>query len=227
MAKIRVLIADDHAVVRAGLRLLINGQPELEVVGEAANVQETLSKTHELSPDVLTMDLAMPGGSGIKTIERLRQECPLTRVLVLTMHKETSYLNAALAAGAFGYVIKSAADTELLAGIRAVYRGRTMVDLDLSETQRPNALGCQTASKSVGSGAALSKREREVLELLAQGYTNQQAADRLFVSVKTVETYRARVAEKLGLRSRADIVRYAVEMGILGPDTLPLNNAVS
>lgn len=207
MAKIRVLIADDHAVLRSGLRLLINAQPDMEVAGEAASSHEVLAKTRAAGADVLILDLTMPGGGAIKVIERLRRECPDTRVLVLTMHDDAAYLRAVLAAGGSGYVVKTAADAELLTAIRAVAGGRTFVDLSLGD----DGLGQP-------GPAGLSPREREVLALLARGHTNQEVADRLFLSVKTVETYRARSADKLGLRTRADLTRYAMGAGMLGPD---------
>ena len=221
MAKIRVLIADDHAVLRAGLRMLINAQPDLEVVGEAANAREALTQAKALTPDVLTLDLSMPGGGSVKTIERLRQECPRTRVLVLTMHDDAAYLRAVLAAGGSGYVVKSAADAELLTALRAVARGRTFVDLDLDPLQAPLTLGQDATRPNSPGGQALSRRENEVLELLAQGLTNKEIAERIFLSVKTIETYRARLMEKLGLRTRADLVRYALEMGLLTSNKKP------
>ena len=220
MAKIRVLIADDHAVLRAGLRLLINAQPDLEVVAEAASAPEVVKQAAAAAPDVVTLDLSMPGGSGVQTIERLRQECPRVRVLVLTMHDDPAYLRAVLAAGGAGYVVKTAADTELLTAIRAVAQGRTFVDLNLSGGQVQAVLGGGGGRRAAGLDQ-LSPREREVLGYLAQGHTHQQIADRLFLSVKTVETYRARIADKLGLRTRADVVRYAVEVGLLGAGKVP------
>ena len=217
MASIRVLIADDHAVLRAGLRMLIGAQPDLEVVGEAADGDAALRKALETRPDVVLMDITMPGSGGLKAIERIREECPKTRVLVLTMHDVPAYLRSALAAGASGYVVKSAADSELLSAIRSVHRGRTVLDPALAATVVQSALG----KRAVGSQAGvpvnpLSPREREVLDLVAQGYTNQQIADRLGLSIKTVETYRTRLVEKLGLRSRADLVRYALDSGLFG-----------
>lgn len=219
MSKIRVLIADDHGVLRAGIRLLIDSQADMEVVGEAANCHDAARLTRELTPDVLTMDLTMPGSS-IKTIERLREVCPLTQIVVLTMHDEASYLRSALAAGCSGYVAKSGADSELLSAIRAVHRGRIFVELAHQQGMVPTLLGDAGPHRRGKEGDALSdlsRRERQVLELLGQGYTNQEAADRLFLSVKTVETYRSRISEKLGLRSRADFVRLAVELGLIGP----------
>ncbi len=210
MAKTRVLIADDHAVLRAGLRMLLNAQADMQVVGEASSAREALELALETRPDVMTLDLSMPGGSSVKIIEKLRTECPQTRVVVLTMHDDPAYLRTVLAAGGSGYVVKTAADSELLTAIRAVARGRTFVDLDMAK---------HSAVPTTGDASALSQREREVLNQLAQGHTNQEIADRLYLSVKTVETYRSRIATKLGLRSRADIIRYAMETGILGSDS--------
>jgi two-component system, NarL family, response regulator NreC len=217
--KIRVLIADDHGVLRAGLQLLINAQLDMEVVGQAATNHEALLAVQKTRPDVLIQDLTLSDGSGVPTIARVRQECPQTRVLVLTVHDDAAYLRAAFAAGAVGFVVKTAADTELLSAIRAVSQDRIFVDLKSSPSFLQAARGVAAASpkRAPPDDSALSRREREVLELLAQGHTNQEAADRLFLSVKTVETYRTRVAEKLGLRTRADLVRYAVEMGLLRP----------
>jgi two-component system response regulator NreC len=162
----------------------------------------------------------MPGGGGLKILERLRQACPQTRVLVLTMHEDPSYLRAALAAGAAGYVAKSAVDAELLAAIRSVAQGRTFVTITLSDRGTHQVLGDQptrTESPPRVPVKLLSSREQEVLKLLARGYTNKEVGTRLCLSVKTIETYRARLADKLGLRSRADLTRYALEVGLLDP----------
>ena len=220
MAKIRVLIADDHPIVRAGIRMLINPQPDMEVVGEAADGHEALHQARQAKPDVLTLDLTMPGGGGLKTLDDLRQECPQTRVLVLTMHEDPSYLRAALAAGGSGYVVKSAVDAEFLAAIRSIAQGRTFVTITLSERGTHQVLGDQptrTDSAPRAPVKLLSSREQEVLKLLGQGYTNKEVGTQLHLSVKTIETYRARLADKLGLRSRADLTRYALEMGLLDP----------
>lgn len=221
MAKIRVLIVDDHAIVRAGLRMLINPQPDMEVVGEAADGHEALCQARAANPDVLTLDLTMPGGGGLKTLERLRQACPHTRVLVLSMHEDPSYLRASLAAGASGYVAKSAVDGELLAAIRSVAQGRTFVTMNLGDNGTHQVLGDQPTHTELPprpSVKLLSPREQEVLKLLAQGYTNKEVGTQLCLSVKTIETHRARIVDKLGLRSRADLTRYALEMGLLDPD---------
>jgi two-component system response regulator NreC len=214
MARIRILIADDHAVLRTGLRMLIGSQRDLDVVGEASDGDEAVRKAAALRPDVALVDISMPGSGGIKAIERIREAAPATRVLVLTMHDMPAYLRAALAAGAAGYVVKRAADSALLAAIRDVHRGRTVLDPALAASVVQSGLRRRGATTSPAT--PLSQREREVLELVAQGYTNQQIADHLGLSVKTVETYRARLVEKLGLQSRAELVRYALDSGLFG-----------
>jgi DNA-binding NarL/FixJ family response regulator len=173
------------------------------------------------------MDLTMAGGGGIKAIERMRQACPQVRVLVLTMHDDLAYLRSALAAGGSGYVVKKAADSELLSAIRAVYRGHMFVDLASGGTIAQDALAnpaSRDAARQGGAKTLLSQREQEVLVMLAQGSTYQQIADHLHLSVKTVETYRSRIAEKLELHGRADVVRYALQIGIQGPEIFTQNS---
>jgi two-component system, NarL family, response regulator NreC len=218
MPKIRVLIADDHAVLRAGLKMLVNSQADMQVVAEAGTFADTIRNAAVVKPDVITLDLTMPDASGVEKIEQVCHECPGAKVLVLTMHDDPAYLRAALSAGARGYVVKKAADTELLGAIRAVHSGRAFVDLDLHGARAESVLVPAAKSGEAESGAGkdtLSDRERTVLERLAQGHTNQVIAQQLDVSVKTVESYRARLLRKLGLRTRADIIRYAVETGLL------------
>ena len=205
--KIRVLLADDHAILRAGVRMLLEAQPDMTVVAEAADGEEAIRQATGTRPDVAVVDLTMPGMTGVETLERLRREVPATRLLVLTMHDDPGYARLALAAGASGHVIKDAESGELLSAIRAVHRGRTFVQV-----------GNETAPLDPPRPAApaLSPRERQVLELLAHGHTNREVADRLSLSVKTVETHRARLSDKLGLHSRADLVRLAIDLGLLG-----------
>ncbi len=216
MRPIRLLIVDDHPVFCAGLRLLLDGQPDIHVVGAAAHCQEALHLARDLAPDVVTMDLSIPIVGGIKIIERLRREKIPLRVLVLTMHDNPAYLRAALAAGADGYLLKTAGIREVADAIRAVHAGRRVVDPALA-SEAPTTGPATALPRAAGTDAPieLSQREEEVLVFVAQGHTNQQIADRLFLSVKTVETYRARVGKKLGLRNRADFVRYAIETGRL------------
>lgn len=217
MGKMKVLLVDDHAVLRSGLRMLINSQSDAEVVGEASDAREGLQKARELQPDIAVVDLTMPGVGGMKLIEQIRHEVPVTRVIVLTMHDDPAYVRAALAAGANAYVAKTAVDDELLSAIRATFRGRTFVNVNMHDASASSLL---TPSKEGAStaGDLLSPREREVLKQLALGHTNQEIADMLFLSVKTIETYRSRLSEKLGFRTRAEMVRYALDMGIIGVD---------
>ena len=215
MGRIRILIADDHAVLRSGLRMLIGSQRDLEVVGEASDGDEAVRKVSTLRPDIALVDISMPGSSGIKAIERIREASPGTRVLVLTMHDDAAYARAALAAGASGHIVKDVEAAELLAAIRAIYRGGTVVHLTREGGAVADAI---TAPDEPGARAGhdlLSDRERQVLVLVAQGHTNREVADRLLLSVKTVETYRARLSDKLGLRTRAEIFRFALQEGLL------------
>lgn len=215
MAKIRVLVADDHAVLRSGLRLLINLQSDMQVVGEAGSHDEALRLARELKPDVLTLDLTMPGGTGVKVIETLSRECPKTRVVVLTMHDDAAYFRVVMAAGAAGYVVKQSADTELLDAIRCVAKGKTFAQVQLAAaSDRPPFMSGQPKGPA-SLISTLSEREREVLTMVAQGHTNQAVADRLDLSVKTVESYRARLMTKLGLNNRAELTRLAIEAGLL------------
>lgn len=204
--RIRVLIADDHAIVRGGIRLLLEAEDDLGVVGEAADGVEAVRLARDADPDVVLLDLSMPGPGGTRVIAAIRRQAPRTRVLVVTMHEEDAYVRSALDAGAAGYVVKHVDGSALIAAIRSVHRGRILVNIS-----RP--ADSPTAAPSV----PLSRRERQVLMLLAQGHSNRSVADRLELSVKTVETYRTRLGNKLGLRTRADLFRYSVETGILEP----------
>jgi two-component system, NarL family, response regulator NreC len=219
--KIRVLIADDHAVLRAGLTLLIKAQSDMEVVGQAANGPDTVRGVQTTTPNVVLLDLSMPGASSKQTIEQLGRVAPGSRVLVLTMHDDPAYLRAALLAGASGYIVKKAADVELLTAIRAVHQGRTFVDLTRPAEPAParEVRRVPRDSPPHGHTRPLSRRETEVLRLLAQGHTNNEAADHLAVSVKTIETHRRRLSDKLGLKGRAELFRFAVEVGLLDGDT--------
>lgn len=215
MGKTRVFLVDDHLLLRSGIKLLINAQFDMEVVGEAGTLHQAIDGAPAAKPDVITLDLSMPGGSGVAGVQRLLAVAQSARILVLTMHDDPAYVRTAMAMGASGYVVKSAADTELISAIRAVAKGRVFVDI-----QSSGAMDKVFGSTSADSGgpapiATLSEREREVLASVAKGYTNQQIADRLSLSVKTVESYRARLMQKLGLKDRADLMRLAVEAGVL------------
>ena len=210
--RIRILLADDHAVLRAGLRALLAAQADLEVVGEASEGGEAIRLCQTLRPDVVVMDIGMPGVGGIDATARIKRDLPGTKVLILSMHDDRGYLRQVLRVGASGYVLKKAADTELLAAIRAAARGEVFLDRTLAKALVDEVMEPQAAG---GEPPALSEREREVLRLLAHGHTNQQVADRLCIGVKSVETYKARLMEKLGLKGRAELVRHALQHGLL------------
>ncbi len=197
--------------------MLLEVQHDMAVAGEAGDGVEVVRKARELQPDVVLMDLTMPGPHSGEVIRQVLRASPKTRVLVLTMHDDPAYLASALAAGAAGYVVKKVADSEVLSAIRAVHAGRTFVDLTQS-LDKPSRAVPGGASAKGERPKDLSRREREVLRLLAQGYSNQQIASRIKVSVKTVETHRTRLSEKLGLKGRAELYRFAVESGILASD---------
>jgi two-component system response regulator NreC len=217
--KIRVLIVDDHAIVRAGLRLLISGQEDMTVVGEAGSTQDGIDAAERLSPDVALIDLSLPGEGGIEAIRHLRRTRPRVRAVALTMHDDPVYLRSVLSAGGCGYVVKRAADSELLAAIRAVREGRSFVSPMLAEAEAQETAATLQVAGLVDTEEALARlsaRERQVLVLLAHGHTHAEIAEQLGISVKTVETHRARLGEKLGLKSRADLVRFALDAGLLG-----------
>lgn len=224
MGAIRVVVADDHAILRAGLRLLIDSQSDMKVVGEAEGGAAAAQKAREAKADVVLLDLSMPEGGSYGIEETLRAR-PAARVIVLTMHDDPAYARSAFAAGATGYLVKKAADTELLTAIRAVHRGRTFMDVSLKKPAPDKQRGKATRQKSArlwGASPPLSPRELEVLVGLARGHTNREISGQLGIGVKTVETYRMRLADKLGLRTRAECVAFALEKRLLttakGPD---------
>jgi two-component system, NarL family, response regulator NreC len=210
-ARIRVLVVDDHAVVRSGLRLLLEKEKDIEVVGEAGNVGEAVLEARSAKPDVVLMDVVMPGQSGIDGIPSVMKEAPKAKVLLLSMQDDPQYVRQAFGAGAAGYVLKEAVDTEVVAAIREVAGGGRYVH---------PALGARLAAAEVEERARadadpLSEREREVMRLLALGHTNQEIAKMLFISVRTAETHRAHIMQKLRLTTRAELVAYAIEHGLL------------
>jgi two-component system response regulator NreC len=212
----RILIADDHGVLRAGLRALLNAAPDLTVVGEAADGDEAFRLTEELQPDVVLMDISMPGCGGIEATARLRQLQPNVRVLILTFHEDETLLREAIRAGASGYIVKRAVESELTNAIRAVLRGDLYIHSGMTRALLlPDSRG--PGARSQVSIEKLTPREMEVLRLVAQGYTNRQIADLLTISVRTVETHRANVMGKLQLESRVELVRYATEHGLFDP----------
>lgn len=216
---IRILLADDHTVLRAGLRALLSAEPDMEVVGEAGDGQTTLDQIDRLHPDVVVLDLSMPVLSGLDIVERITTQYFDTKVLVLTMHAEIQYIVRVVEAGGSGYVLKSAADRDLVDAIRQVHRGKTYLYPDaahlLFEHYRHQSSKAEAASDELD---LLSEREREVLILTAQGYSSREISEKLVISPKTVDTYRQRLMEKLELRNRVMLVQYALRKGLLTMD---------
>jgi len=211
---ITVVLADDHAVLRSGLRALLDAEPDIEVIGEAGDGEAAIELVRSLRPTVVVMDLSMPGKGGLAAIKAIVADVPGTHVLVLTMHDDEQYLYHVLQAGGEGYVVKSSADTDLLSAIRTVAQGGVFVYapaaahilkgfVELSGMPDPSKKG------------ALSEREVEVLRLTAEGFTNQEIADQLYLSRKTVDSYRSRIMDKLNLQHRSELVRYALQKGLL------------
>jgi two-component system response regulator NreC len=222
MTPIRVLIADDHTVLREGLTALLAAESDIEVVGEAEDGLECIEKAVELEPDVALLDINMPHCNGLEALVQIHQLCPKTRVLVLTMLDDAGYLKQVLASGGAGYVLKQAAGDELLSAIRTVHEGGVflhprharMLAEDQPDQQSGGANSLPLDEKQARY-QSLSEREAEVFRLIALGHTNGEIAESMFLSVKTIETYKARLMKKLGIDSRAKLVRYALEVGIL------------
>jgi two-component system response regulator NreC len=208
---VRVLIVDDHAVFRAGLRLLIDAEDDLEAVGEAGNARDAVFQARALKPDVILMDVVMPDQSGLEVLPTLLHERPETKVLVLSMQNEPQYVRQAFTNGASGYILKEAADTEVVAAIREVAAGKSYVHPAVGA----RLIAAETAEARRAEEDPLSDREREVLRLLALGHTNQEISAQLYISVRTAETHRAHIMQKLRLSSRAELVRYALDQGVL------------
>jgi two-component system, NarL family, response regulator NreC len=211
---VRVLIVDDHAVVRTGLRRVLDAEADIETVGEAPDAGRAVYEAIETKPDVVLLDVMMPGKSGIEALPSLLQAAPQARVLVLSMQDDPRYVREAFAAGASGYVLKEAADTEVVDAVRTVAAGGQYVHPTLGA----RLLAAEAEERRRAEADPLSDREREVLRLLALGHTNQEIASQLFISVRTAETHRAHIMRKLGLGSRAELVRYALAEGLLEPD---------
>lgn len=214
---IRIVLADDHGIVRAGLKALLDSQSDMSVVAEAADGPTAVALARETNPTVVITDLSMPGG-GMETIRAISSLENHARVLVLTVHAEERYLLPVLEAGGSGYVRKSSAHTDLLDAVRTVARGEVFLDPAATKTLLRGYLGRVRTGEEIDLGEVLSEREREVVKLTAEGYTAQQAADLLALSPKTVETYRHRSMQKLGLTNRAELVRYALRAGLIGSD---------
>ena len=213
MSPVRIALVDDHPVVLAGIRALLEGVPEVELVGEANTGATGLKAICDSSPDIAVIDLSLPDISGMELARQIRRQCPEVKIIALTVHEDRAYVHPVLEAGAKGYLLKRSAAGELLRAIRAVNRGDIYLDPTIADKATVNAPAL--AASEEGDGGELSRREEDVLRLVAQGFSNKQIAGQLEVSVKSVETYKARASEKKGLRSRADIVRYGIRQGWL------------
>lgn len=211
MKKITVILADDHSILRAGLKMLLESQNDIEVVDEAENGNQAVQACVKHQPDILILDLSMPDGSGLPVIEKIKKESPKTKTIVLTMHLDIEWIKSSISAGALGYIVKKYAETELLMAIRSVYQGIPFI-----KTASESELLPKDQAK-LAEDSTLSERELEVLKYIAYGYTYEEIAKKIFVSVKSVETYRGRIAKKLTLDTRAKMVRYALEIGLLAP----------
>ncbi len=208
---VRVLIVDDHAVVRAGLRLLLEAEEDIEPVGEAGTAREAVFENRSSKPDVILLDVVMPGQSGLDVIPTLVHERPETKILVLSMQDDPQYVRQAFAAGASGYVLKEAVDAELVAAVREVAGGGRYVHPELGARM----VAAEMEAERRADEDPLSEREREVLRMLALGHTNQEIAKALYISVRTAETHRAHIMQKLRITTRAELVRYALAQGLL------------
>ncbi len=211
---IRVVVVDDHAVVRSGLRHILDSAEGIEVVGEAGDSQNAIFETRAQKPDVILMDIVMPGKSGIETIPDLLEDSPDTKVLILSMEDDPHYVREAFAAGASGYILKEAADIDLVTAVREIAAGGSYVHPTLGARM----VSADAEERKRADADPLSDRERDVLRMLALGHTNQEIAGTLYISVRTAETHRAHIMQKLRLQTRAQLVRYALSEGMLDPE---------
>ena len=212
--KVKILLVDDHTVLRSGLRLLLESQGEFQVVGEAASGEEALERLRELYPDIVIMDLAMPGMDGLTAMVRIQESYPRVKVLVMTQHADRAYLSPALQAGASGYILKSAGINDIISALHSINEGKVFLDPSVAGTVLNDYR--QRNNPRVGNPTnTLSERENEVLRLYAKGYTGREIADQLVINVKTVESHKGRFMAKLGLKTRSELVEYAIQKGIL------------
>jgi len=210
---IKVLIADDHAIVRTGLRALLKSEPTLELVGEASGGYEVMEFVEKTRPDILLLDLSMPDLDGISVTKKIKPQYPDLSILILTVHEDEALLREAMKAGAAGYILKRAAEAELISAIHIILRGDLYIDHSLARTLLTDTVKMPAARQE--TPAPLTQRETEILKLIVQGYTNRQIGEELSISIRTVEGHRANLSEKLGLHSRVELVRYAREHGLI------------
>ncbi|MDO8490535.1 MAG: response regulator transcription factor [Dehalococcoidia bacterium] len=215
----RVLIVDDHALIRDGIRAMLESLPDIEVVGEAANGQDAIEKTRQLQPDIVMMDLTMPGMGGLEATRHIKKESPEVKVMALTMHENDEHFFQIINAGACGYFIKGGSSTELIAALRTVWQGDVFLYPSMAKKLLGDYLNRVRMGKNQESYDGLTERERDVLKLVAEGKANQEIADILVITVSTVQTHRAHVMAKLGLHSRTELVKYALRRGIISLNT--------
>jgi two-component system response regulator NreC len=213
--KIHILLADDHTILRAGLKMMLNAQPDMEVVGEAHDGRQAIQEAHRLQPDVILMDITMPDINGIEATRQIKKLLPSIKVLILTMHEHDEYVFQALRAGASGYILKEAADTELISALHIIQSGQFFLSPTAQSVMVGDYLQRVRTGEEKDSYSCLTEREREILKLVAEGYTNNQIAERLVISPKTVDTHRTHIMDKLNLHSRAELVKYAMRRGLL------------
>ena len=218
MPKIRVLIADDHAIVREGVKALIGMADDMEVVGEAADGREAIARAQALEPDVAVMDIAMPGLGGLEATLEIRKDNPQAKILVLTQYDDREYIRRFLKAGVSGYVLKKAAGSELTTAIRAVSRGGLVLDPDVAREAMREQVGPATSGQAADPYEALTDREKQVLKLVAEGHSNKEVAELLDISVKTAMSHREHIMQKLDLHSRTDLIRFAIQQGVIRVD---------
>ncbi len=212
---IHILLADDHTILRAGLKMMLNAQPDMEVVGEAQDGRQALHEAQRLHPDIILMDITMPDMNGIEATKQVKKQLPDVKVLILTMHENDEYVFQALRAGASGYMLKEAADTDLINALHVIQSGNFYLSPTAQSVMVGDYLQRVHAGEEKDSYSCLTEREREILKLVAEGFTNNQIAERLVISPKTVDTHRTHVMDKLNLHSRAELVKYAMRRGLL------------
>ncbi|MCL5045343.1 MAG: response regulator transcription factor [Actinobacteria bacterium] len=215
MDKIRVLLVDDHTILREGIKMLLEAQPDVEVVGEAEDGEEAVAKARALKPDVVLMDVAMPKLNGLEATRQIKKEDPGAQVLILSMHETEEYILPILEAGASGYVVKQTAAQELVSAIRAVYNGNSFLYPTVARKVIESFLRRSQPAKPDPAHDVLTERELEILKMVAEGLTNQQIAEKLFLSIKTVQAHRANIMEKLDIHDRVELVKYAIRNGLV------------
>jgi two-component system response regulator NreC len=213
--KMRILLADDHTILRAGLKMMLNAQPDMEVIGEVQDGRHAMQEAQRLQPDIVLMDITMPDINGIEATRQIKKLLPEIKVLILTMHEHDEYVFQALRAGASGYMLKEAAATELIAALRVIQSGQFYLSPAAQSVMVGDYLQRVRTGEEKDSYSTLTEREREILKLVAEGYTNNQIAEKLVISPKTVDTHRTHIMDKLNLHSRAELVKYAMRRGLL------------